>query len=88
MSPTLIQMSRHRGRLQRPESARARTATRGGISEVARAPRRCRARAGRAAGLPARPPAARAFPQHTQQAVVIAPGRGGAFSSSDGPITA
>ncbi len=31
--PTMIQRSRHRGRLQRPESVCARTATRGGISK-------------------------------------------------------
>ena len=33
VSPTMIQLSRHRGRLQRPESVCARTATRGGISK-------------------------------------------------------
>lgn len=56
--PQTIQMSRHRGRLQRPESACARTATRGGIFEVGRAPRRCQARAGRrtASARPWRPP--------------------------------
>ena len=81
--PTMIQMSRHRCRLQRPESACARTATRGGISEVERAPRRCHARAGRAAGLPARRRPPGAFP--TPQAAVIAPGRAGPLSSSGGP---
>ena len=35
VSPTMIQMSRHRGRLQRPKSVCARTATRGGISKWA-----------------------------------------------------
>ena len=33
MSPTMSQMSRHRFRLQRPESVDARTATRGGMSK-------------------------------------------------------
>jgi hypothetical protein len=50
---TMIQMSRHRGRVQRPESACARTATRDGIFEVERAPRRCHP--GQAAGEGFRP---------------------------------
>jgi len=57
--PQTIQMSRHRGRLQRAESAGAHaTATRGGRFEVGRPPRRCQARAGRgtASGPPWRPP--------------------------------
>jgi len=58
VSPTMSQMSRHRFRLQRPESVDARTATGGGMSKWTRAPRRCPARAGRrtAAGSVLRPP--------------------------------
>jgi len=55
---TMTPMSRHRCRLQRPESVDARTATGGGMSKWTRAPRRCDARAGRrtAAGSVLRPP--------------------------------
>jgi hypothetical protein len=59
--PQTIPMSRHRGRLQGPGSACARTATRGGIFEVERAPRRCQARAGRRTGSGPPLAATRAF---------------------------
>ena len=60
MSPTMIQMSRHRGRLQRPESVCARTATRGGnskwtVHDVVATPGRAAGRLGPPAGRPGVP---------------------------------
>jgi hypothetical protein len=57
VSPTMSQMSRHRFRLQRPESVDARTATRGGMSkwsvhDVVAMPGQA---AGRVSGPPGRP---------------------------------